>query len=133
MIKFLNAQSVAPIKIHRQLCQVYSYTRLDGQHISCRSPTGRCLIIIHPIARTSRPNDFHLFLHLKKFLSVSAFSEQRGGDEYHSGSDLRRQTSTTQSTKVGPTVRQMSQFRRNMLKNSQTLAVSVPINWVLFL
>ena len=31
------------------------HTRLDGQHISCRSSAGMCLIIIHPIARTSRP------------------------------------------------------------------------------
>ena len=30
------------------------HTRIDGQHISCRSSAGRYLII-HPIARTSRP------------------------------------------------------------------------------
>ena len=52
-IKFLNAQSIAPIEIHRQLCLVYGQTRLEGQHISCRSSAGRCLIIIHPIVRTS--------------------------------------------------------------------------------
>ena len=69
VIKFLNAQSIAPNVIHRQLCQVYDHTRLDGQHISCRSSAGRCLIIILPIARTSRPVIFHNFLHLKKFLS----------------------------------------------------------------
>ena len=45
--------------------------------------------------------------------SVSAFSEwQRGGDECHSGSNPRQQNSTTQDTKVGPTVWQMSHFRR---------------------
>ena len=51
VIKFLNAQSIAPIEIC-QLCQVYGHTRLD---IPCRSSAERCLIIIHPIARTSRP------------------------------------------------------------------------------
>ena len=55
VIKFLNTQSMAPIEIHRQLCQVYVHTRNDGQHISCRSSLGRCLIIFHPMARTSRP------------------------------------------------------------------------------
>ena len=54
VIKFLNTQSTAPIEIHRQLCQVYGHTRLNGLHI-CRSSAGRCLIIIHPIARTSHP------------------------------------------------------------------------------
>ena len=55
MMKFLNALSIAPIEIHRQLCQVYDHTQLDGQHISCRSSAARCLITIHPIAQTSRP------------------------------------------------------------------------------
>ena len=54
-IKFLNTQSIAPIKIHRQLCQVYGHTSLDRRHISCRSLAGRCLIIIHPIGHTSCP------------------------------------------------------------------------------
>ena len=52
--KFLNAQSIAPIEIHRQLCRIYGHTRLNGLHISCRSFAGRCLIIIHPIVCTSR-------------------------------------------------------------------------------
>ena len=55
VIKFSNTQSIAGIEIHCQLCQVYGHTRLDGQHISWRSSAGRCLIIIHTIARTSRP------------------------------------------------------------------------------
>ena len=54
MTKFLNAQIIAPIEIHRQLWQVYGLTRLDGQHISGKSSTWRCSII-HPIARTSHP------------------------------------------------------------------------------
>ena len=55
VIKFLNSESIAPIEIHRQLWQIFGHTRLDGQHISCRSSVWRRLIIIHPIARTSRP------------------------------------------------------------------------------
>ena len=55
MISFLNAESVAPIEIHRQLCHDYGHTQLDGQRMSCRNSAGRCLIIIHPITRTSRP------------------------------------------------------------------------------
>ena len=43
MTKFLNAQIIATIKIHRQQCQVYDHTRTTVN----RSP-GRCLIIIHP-------------------------------------------------------------------------------------
>ena len=55
MIIFLNAQSIAPIEIHRQLCQVYGHTRLDGQHISCRSSAERCVITIHRMTRSSGP------------------------------------------------------------------------------
>ena len=54
VIKFFNAKSIAPIEIHHELCQVYGLTRLDGQHISCRSSAGRCLINIHSITLTSR-------------------------------------------------------------------------------
>ena len=32
LIKFLNAGSITPVEIHRQLCQVYGHTWLDGQH-----------------------------------------------------------------------------------------------------
>ena len=88
-------------EIHRQLWQVYGPTRLGGLHISCRSSAGKCLIIIHPIVRTSE--------------------WQRGGYEWHTGSNPRRQTSTTQDTNVSiPEVK--------MLKISSTLGVSVPRN-----
>ena len=55
MIWFLNSQSIASIKMHRQLCQVYGHILLGGQHISCRSSAEKCLIIIHHISRISRP------------------------------------------------------------------------------
>ena len=80
-----------------------------------------------PYSPDLAPSDFHLFLLLKKFLS--AFSEwQRGGYDCHSGSNLRRQTSAMQDTKVGPTVWQKSKFQRWIFENISTLAVSVPIN-----
>ena len=104
VIKFLNAKIITPIEIQRHLCQVYGRTRLDSHHISCRSSARRCLIIIYSITRTSW-SDFHLLLHLKKFLSGQRqrFQNDRGGDECYSGSNSRRQTSTTQDTKVFPT------------------------------
>ena len=51
-------------------------------------------------------SDFHILLHLKKFLSDQRqrFENDRGEDECHGGSNPKRQTSTTQDTKVGPTV-----------------------------
>ena len=64
VIKFLNAQSIAPIEI-RQVCQVYDHNRLDGQHI-CRNMSGWCLS--PTLSPDLAPNDFPLFLHLKKFL-----------------------------------------------------------------
>ena len=66
VIKFLNVEIIAPKENHRQLCQVYGHTRLDGPNNSCRSSAGRCLLIIHP---DLAPYDFHLFLQLKIFLS----------------------------------------------------------------
>ena len=75
MIKFLNAQSITPIEIHRHLCQVYGHTRLDGQHMSCRSSVGKCLII-HPIPRTSCPV-IYIFSHTSRNscpVSVSDFT-----------------------------------------------------------
>ena len=82
-------------------------TRLDNQHISCRSSA----------VRTSdlAPSDFHLSLHLMKFLSGKRqrFQNNRGGDESHSlvpipGGGLLRHS----DTKIGTTIWQISQFRR---------------------
>ena len=55
------------------------------------------------------PSDFHLFLHLKKFLSGQRLHFQNDREAEMSvtqcsGFNPRRQTSTTQDTKVGPTV-----------------------------
>ena len=78
VIKFLNAQSIESIEIHRQLCHVYGHARLDGQHISCRSSAGRCLII-HLIARTSRPVIFISSYASRNFcpVSVSVFKMKK--------------------------------------------------------
>ena len=113
-IKFLNAQRIASIESHRELCHVYGHIRLDNQHISCRISTGRCLIINRPVAGP-HVQWFPSFLTPQEILvrSASAFSEWlRGGGECHGGSNPKRQTSTTQDTKVGPTLRQLSQLRR---------------------
>ena len=53
--KGFECTKYAPIEIRRQLFRVYGHTRLDCQHIPYRSSAVRCLIIIQPIARTSRP------------------------------------------------------------------------------
>ena len=95
MIKFLNAQSIAPFEIHRQLCQVHGYTSLDGQHISYRSSAGRSLII-HPLALTSRPVISIVSYNSRNSCPVNVnFFRMTGGDECHCGSILRRQSSTT--------------------------------------
>ena len=62
------------------------------------------------------PNDFHLFLHLKKFLSGQRqrFQDDRRRWMSHIGSNLRRQTSTTLDTKVDLTVWEMPQSWRWM-------------------
>ena len=53
VIKFLNAQSIALIRIHHQLCQIMAgYTWLESQHISCWSLVGACLIIIHRLSES---------------------------------------------------------------------------------
>ena len=71
MIRFLNAQSIATVEIHSQLYQVFGHTRLDGQNISSRSSAVWAGVFNHhpPYNPDLAPNDFHLFLHLKKFLT----------------------------------------------------------------
>ena len=114
LIKFLNAQSIAPIEIHRQLCQIYGHSRLHGQHISCRFSLGSCLMIIHPIARTPRPVIFILSYTSRNSCPVSVSVFRMTGRRRWMSQWLqsRRQTSMTQDTKINPMVWQMSQFRR---------------------
>ena len=113
VIIFLNAQRIAPIEIHRQLCQVYDHTRLYSQQISCRIPT-RCLIISHPIARISRPviSIFSYTSWNSCPVSVSVFRMTESRRWESQWLQFRAADSTTQNTKVGPTVWQMSQSRR---------------------
>ena len=73
VIELLNAQSTAPIEIHRQPCQVFSHTRLDSQHVSWRSSAGRYLIIIYPITDTSRPVISIFSYTLRNHCPVSVF------------------------------------------------------------
>ena len=99
---------------------------LEAQHNSCRRSAERCLMI-HPIVRTSR-QWFPCFLHLKKFMSGQC---QRFHNDKEAEISVTHwfQSQTANFfyivTNVGPTVWQMSQFRRsisevNTLKNSST-------------
>ena len=130
VINFLIAQSIAPIEIRRQLCQVYGHTLFDGQHISCRSSAGRYLIIIHPITQTSRPlisifsytsrNSCPVRVDVLRMTEgrrrVSQWFQSQAADFYDTG---------YKSWSHGMT--KVSFSKVNMLKNSSTLAVSVPI------
>ena len=106
---------------------MYGHTRLDGQHI-CRSSAGRCLIMIHPIARTSCPV-IYIFSYISRNscpVSVSVFSmtERRvwmlqcflsqAADFYDAG---------YKSWPYGMT--NVSIPEMNMLKNNSRLAVYV--------
>ena len=129
MIKFLNAQSIALIVIHRELCQVYGHTQLDGQYISCRSSAGRCLIISHPIARTLHPVISIFSYTSRNSCPVTVFRitewwkwvpqwfQSQAADFYDTG---------YKSWSYGMINVSVSEI--NMLKNSSTLAVSVPTN-----
>ena len=101
VIKFLNAQNIVPIEIHRQLYHVYGHTRHDSQNISCMSSAGMCLIIIHPISRTSR-SEISIFTYTSRnscLVSVSVFRmtekrwvsrwfESQAADFYDTGSKV---------------------------------------------
>ena len=84
----------------------------------------------HPFYSSNpAPSDFQLFLQLKKFLSGHRFQYDRRRIISHSGSNPRRQISTTKRYKAwSHNMTNASIPEVNMLKNSSTLAVSVPIN-----
>ena len=76
-------------------------------------------------------SDFHLFVHLKKSLSGQrqSFQNDRWRLASHSGSNPRRQTSTTKGIQKLPHgMTNVSIPKVNMLKINSTLAVSVPTN-----
>ena len=113
VITYLNAQSIAPIEIHCQLCH-YGHTRLDDKHISCKSSSG----MSHhrpPYRLDLAPGDLRLLLHLKKSLCGQRKGFQNDRDTEMSvtvvpipGGKLLQH----RDIKVGSTVRQISQFRR---------------------
>ena len=84
VIKFLHAQSIALIEIHHQLCQVYGHTCLNSQNIYCRSSAGRCLIIIHSIAWTSRP-----------VISIFSYTSRNSGQRPRFQNDREAEMSVT--------------------------------------
>ena len=96
------------------------HTHLHCEHTSCRSSGGRCLII-HPIARTSRPgiSTFSYTSRNSSPVGVRAF----GMTERRKWVSNRRQTSKTQEYRgwnYGMT--NVSIPEVNMLKNSWTVA-----------
>ena len=98
--------------------------------LSCRSSSGRCLII-HPIAQTSHPV-ISIFSHTSRnscLVNVSVFRmTERWICVSHSGSNSKRQTSTTQGYKSwSHGMTNVSILEVNMLKNSSFLAVSVSV------
>ena len=109
----LRSRNRALVKMLSCCTITLGHTRLDHQHISCRSSAGRCLII-HCTARISRPV-ISIFSYTSRNscpVSVSVFRMiERRRWVSHSSSNPRRQPSTTQDTEDGPTVWHMSQFR----------------------
>ena len=107
------------------------HTRLGGQHISCRSSTGRCLFIIHPIARSSRLV-ISIFSHFSRnscSVSVSLFRITRGGDKSHTvvlvqgGRFFDKGHKSLFHSMTNVSIPEVS-----ILKNNATFAVSFPIN-----
>ena len=138
VIKILNAQSIAPIEIHRQLCQQSfpaDFSRLVAQNCHGASVVQKTVCQLGAKATDTRTQSKPHVVSTDNFgpsvlkqipvQSASAFSEcQRGGVECYSCSNPRRQTSTTQGHKSwfhGTTNASVPEV--NMLKNS-----SVPIN-----
>ena len=127
VIKFLNAQSIAPIEIRRQLYQIYGHTRLESQHMSCGSSAGRCLII-RPRALTSRPVIF-IFSYTSRNScsdSVSMTERRRWVSQWFQFQAPDVNGIGYKSWSHGMTNVLIPEV--NMLKNSSTHAVSLPIN-----
>ena len=131
IIEFLNAESIAPNEVHRQLYQVYSHTRLDGQHIPCRFFAWEVFNHNPPYTRTSRPviSIFSYTLRNSCPVSVSVFRmTERWRWVSHSGSNPRAGFYDTCIQTLVPRYEKISIPEVNMLENSSTLAVSVSIN-----
>ena len=103
-------------------------TRLDGQHISCRSSAGRCLIIHHK-ARASRP-----------MISIFPYISRNFGQRQRFHNDTEAVMSVTvvpipggrllrhRIQKSVPRCDKCLNSEGEYVENSWTLAVSVPIN-----
>ena len=128
MIKFLNAQIIVPIEIHRQLCPgLWPHTARRSTHFLQEfnwEVFNHHLPHIH-----SHPAISIISYNSRNSCPISISEWQRGGDECHSSSNLRRQSSTTQGYKSwSHGMTNISIPEVNMLKNISTLATTVPIN-----
>ena len=125
-VMFLNIQSIAP----GLLPYITQWSTLLLQEFSWE-------VFNHnqPQSLDLKPSDFNLFLHLKEFLSGSiSIFRMTGGDECHSS--FQSQAADLYDTGYrswSHRLTDVSILEVNMLKNSSTLAISVPINWLLFL
>ena len=110
VMKFLNAQGIAPIEIYHQLCQVYGPNVMSKQMVRCwcrQFSAGRQNV--SPDAEDTGPRSQWLpsVLTLKEIPVISIFrmTERRRWFQPQAADFYDR------DTKVGPTVGQMSEFR----------------------
>ena len=115
VLKFLNAQSIAPIGIHRQLCQANDHTRWThllqelGWEVFNHHPRYK------PTPRASRNS-------CPVSVSVFRMTERWGWVSHSTMVSIPGYKSWSRGMTNVPIL------KANMLKNSSTLAVSVPIN-----
>ena len=83
-----NAQSIAPIEIHSQLCHVSGNTPRRSTHLL--QDFAREVFNHPPYRPDLAPSDFHLILHLKKFLSAERQGFQNNGEVPIPGGRLLR-------------------------------------------
>ena len=128
---FERKERSADRKSSSALPGLWPHTALRSTH-SCRSSAGKVLNHSPPYSPDLAPSDFHLFLHLTKFLfgqrqrfqndreaemSVTQWFQSQAADFYNTGYKRWSHGMTNVSIPEA-----------NMLKNSSTLGVNVPIN-----
>ena len=122
VIKFLNAQCTA-------VSGLWPHTTRRSTHL-LQEFSWEVVNYHPPYSSDLAPSDFHLFLNLRNFcsISVSVFKMTERRRWVLRWFQSKRKTSTTQDTKADRILWQMSIPGVTMLKNSSILTVSVPIN-----
>ena len=138
MIKFLKAQSIVPIEIHRQPCEVYGqwpHTARQSTHL-LQEFTWEVFNRLVAYSPELTPGDFHFFYTSRNSCPVkdSVFrmtERRRWVSEWFQSQAAEFYDTGYKSWSHGMT--NISILVVSVLKNSSTLAASIPINWVLFL